>query len=294
MPRWLIALIVVSSCTGTAASLMEFGIEGFGVVSTPSNEIRASISADGRDIVWGSTDRRGGAGGWDLWRASKREGRWADPRPLQLNSSANDFDPFLSSDDRWLFFFSNRSGGLGGDDLYRAPRLPDGGFGPAENLGPAVNSAGNEWAPTLSPDGQRLMFASDGLPGAGRHDLFVARWNGRAFVEPRPVPGINTRKDEFDAAWIDEGKAIVFARSDDVDKAPVQLFLAQCNGTSYQAAHPLALSFNSASSVTLGPMVDLSKPGELLVSGMAHAPRAGQLDIYRLRTPIASGETGCL
>ena len=46
--------------------LSEFGIEGMGVVSTPHSEVRASVSPDGRRIVWGSTDRAGGAGGWDL------------------------------------------------------------------------------------------------------------------------------------------------------------------------------------------------------------------------------------
>ncbi|MFS8138158.1 MAG: TolB family protein, partial [Thermomonas sp.] len=94
-----------------AQTQSEFGIEGFGVVSTPHSEIRASISPDSQRIVWGSTDRPGGAGGWDLWQATRIEGRWSDPRPLALNSSANDFDPIFSADGRWLYFFSNRAGG---------------------------------------------------------------------------------------------------------------------------------------------------------------------------------------
>lgn len=285
---------VLAAGAASAAALQAFGIEGMGVVSTPESEVRATVSPDGRRIAWGSTSRKGGPGGWDLWIADRRDGRWTDARPLPVNSPANDFDPLFSADGRWLYFFSNRDGGFGGDDLYRAEVLADGGFGPASNLGPGVNGKGDEWAPTPSRDGTRLLFASDGFGGAGRHDLFVARWDGAAFVDPRPVSGVNTAADEFDAAWLGDGRALVFARSDNVDEAPIRLLLAQCDGGAYVDPRPLDLAFNSADGYTLGPVVDASKPTELLVSGSAKAPHAGRMDIYRLRAPAASGEDGCV
>ena len=294
MKRRAIALALSLLCGAACAALSEFGIEGMGVVSTPHSEVRGSVAPDGRRIAWGSTDRGGGAGGWDLWQATQRDGRWVDPQPLAINSPANDFDPAFSADGRWLYFFSNREGGFGGDDLYRAEVLPDGGFGMAENLGPGVNGKGDEWAPTPNADGSRLLFASNSFGGAGRHDLFVARWDGEAFSTPSPVPGIDSTADEFDAAWLGDGRAIVFARSDDVENAPIRLLLAQCDGHAYADAQPLALSFNTADGATLGPVVDLSKPGELLVSGAAKAPRAGKMDIYRMRAPAATGRDGCL
>lgn len=276
-----------------AAFLAEFGIEGMGVVSTPASEVRASISPDGQRIVWGSTDRAGGAGGWDLWQATLKQGRWQDAQPLRVNSKANDFDPAFSADGRWLYFFSNREGGLGGDDLYRVAVRGEGGFGAVENLGPGVNSKGDEWAPAPSPDGAALMFASDGFGGSGRHDLFVARWDGAAFGGRKPVPGVNTRNDEFDAAWLDAGRAIVFTRSTNSDDQPMQLFLAQCDGKRYADAAPLKLSFNTAEAWTLGPAIDWNKPGELLVTGQAKAPKAGKLDIYRMKAPAVTGKPGC-
>jgi hypothetical protein len=279
---------------GTAAAwLSEYGIEGMHVVSTAANEVRASVSPDGQRIVWGSTDREGGAGGWDLWQARLVDGRWQDARPLPLNSAANDFDPMFSADGEWLYFFSNRDGGHGGDDLYRAPVRGD-GYGAALNLGAAVNTAGDEWAPTPSRDGRHLLFASDGHGGEGGHDLFVARWDGAAFVQPRPVAGVNTAADEFDAAWLDDGAGIVFARSDDPRSAPVQLQLARCDGRTYVDDRPLALSFNTAGATTIGPVVDWNKPGELLVTGIARAPRAGGFDIYRMKAPVVDGEGGCV
>lgn len=276
-----------------AAFISEFGIEGMGVVSTRASEIRGSVTPDGQRIVWGSTDREGGAGGWDLWQATLKDGRWQDARPLPINTQANDFDPLFSADGRWLYFFSNRPGGVGGDDLYRAAVLAGGGFGKAENLGPGVNSRGDEWAPTPSRDGQHLLFASDGFGGSGRHDLFVARWDGRAFVQSQPVPGVNTKADEFDAAWLGDGKSLVFARSTDAATQPIQLLLAHCDGSRYAGIAPLKLSFNTADGTTLGPALDWNKPAELVVTGSAKAPRAGKMDIYRMKAPNAEGKAGC-
>jgi len=303
--RGLIAAIAVSLLCGPAAAqladaylpeirLSEYGIEGMGVVSTRDNEVRASVSPDGQRIVWGSTDRNGGPGDWDLWQASLRDKRWTDPRPLPINSPANDFDPAFSADGRWLYFFSNRAGGRGGDDLYRAAVRSDGSFGAPENLGSGVNSAGNEWAPLSSVDGRWLLFASDGFGGAGRHDLFVARWDGKAFVDPQPVPGVNTAADEFDAAWLDGGNALVFARAQNVETQPIRMYVAQCDGKAYSNIAPWSLSFNTAEGATLGPVVDVSKPSEILVSGSARSPKAGKLDIYRTLAPASRGKTGCL
>lgn len=289
----LLAGAVMAGSAAAAPPLQPYGIEGMGVVSTPASEVRASVSADGQRIAWGSTDREGGAGGWDLWQARRVDGRWQDARPLPFNSAANDFDPVFSADGRWLYFFSNREGGFGGDDLYRVELRAD-GFGEPVNLGPAVNTAGDEWAPTPSLDGRALLFASDGHGGAGGHELLVASWDGEAFVDPRPVPGVNTGADEFDAAWLGNGRALVFARSAHVESQPVRLWVAQCDGAAYADAEPLAVAFNDAEGTTLGPVLDRHRPGELLISGRAKAPRAGGIDIYRIRTPKVTGQPGCL
>ncbi|HZX78986.1 TolB-like protein [Lysobacter sp.] len=289
----VVAVVGIALSGPASAFLSEFGIEGMGVVSTKASEIRGSVSPDGQHIVWGSTDREGGAGGWDLWRARLKDGRWQDAKPVSVNSVANDFDPLFSADGKWLYFFSNRPGGQGGDDLYRAAVRDDGSFGPAENLGRGVNTRGDEWAPTPSRDGTRLLFASDGHGGAGGHDLLVARWDGKAFVQPTPVAGVNSKADEFDAAWLGDGRTLVFARSQDPATQPVRLFVAHCDGARYDDIAPLKLSFNTEDGTTLGPAVDWNKPGELLVSGTAKAPRAGKLDVYRMKAPTAEGKAGC-
>jgi hypothetical protein len=267
-------------------------MEGVGVVSTRDTEIRASVSPDGGTIVWGSPDRAGGPGGWDLWQARRVDGRWQRPAPLSVDTPANEFDPMFSADGRWLYFFSNRAGGFGGDDLYRAPVSSD-AIGDAVNLGAGVNTRGDEWAPTPSRDGRRLLFSSDGHAAAKRHDLLVATWNGHAFADAKPVPGIARDADEFDAAWLADGDALVFARSADAASKPIRLYVATCHAKRYGDIAPLAVAFNTEEGWTLGPVVDWNRPTEMLVSGAAPSPKAGKLDIYRVLTPTLKGDGSC-
>ncbi len=295
--RWpWLTLAASLLCAPPASALSEFGIEGMGVVSTPADEARATVAPDGRRIVWSRRDRSGGpsAGGWELWQATLRDGRWREPQRLPFDSPHDERDPFFSADGHWLYFVSDRPGGQGGNDLYRVALQADGGFGAPENLGAGVNTGGDERAPTLSLQGTRLLFASDGHGGAGGHDLFVARWNGTAFEHPRALPGVNSADEESDGAWLGDGRALVFARAPRGAEAPMRLLLAQCGAGGYAAAEPVALSFNGEHDTTRGPVVDASRPGELLVSGQAAAPRAGGLDLYRMRAPAATGGNACV
>lgn len=262
---------------------------GSGVVSTGAVEIRASISADGEWIAWGSTDRPGGPGGWDLWLARRDGDQWKDPVPLAVDTPSNDFDPLFSADGQWLYFFSNRPGGLGGDDLYRVS-FRDGTTGEAENLGPGVNTAGDEWAPTPSRDGRTLLFASDGHGGAGRHDLFQARWDGAKFADPVGL-AVNTAGDEFDAAWLDDGRTLVFARAPDLEADPIRLWHARCDGDGWVDAAVWDLPLNAVDGNTLGPVAD---GRTVLVSGVDPEAHVGKLDIYRVDGPPIRGRRGCV
>lgn len=282
------ALFVVGVPATSAAQLSEYGIEGMGVVSTRASEAHASVSPDGRHIVWAS-DRDGG---WDLWQATLDGNRWTEPRPLPVNSRASDLAPAFSADGRWLYFASDRSGGHGGHDLYRAPVRDDGRVGKVQSLGRTVNTAGDERAPMPHRGGAHLLFASDGHGGAGGFDLFVASIDGASFGAPAPVPGINTRADETGGAWLVDDTALVFTRQADASRSRLQV--ARCDGRRYRDAAPLALSFNTDDAWTVGPALDWHAPGELLVSGVAKSPRAGQIDVYRMRAPTATGTPGCI
>src|SRR3546814_8042413 len=152
---------------------------------------------------------------------------WSSPTPVSFNSPGRDFDPAFSADGRFVYFCSDRSGGIGKDDLYRVAVMRA-GFGAPENLGPRVNSAENEYAPMLSPDGRLLLFSSDRPGGAGRHDLYPARAQGRGFVTVAPLAGaINPAADEFDASFLADSRTLVFARAPSMQDARVDLFAAE-------------------------------------------------------------------
>lgn len=104
--------------------------------------------------------------------------------------------PSISPDGKYLYFVSDAVGGYGGKDLFRA-RVMGNDFGPMENLGPDINTPGDEMFPYVR-DSVTLYFASDGHPGMGGLDLFKAtldstgKWN----VENMKAP-INSAGDDF-------------------------------------------------------------------------------------------------
>jgi Tol biopolymer transport system component len=93
-----------------------------------------------------------------------------------VNSSANEGCPFIAKSDLTLYVVSTRGDGFGGQDIYVSHRdsIYD-AWGPLQNVGPGVNSAGNEMCPTLTIDGHRLYFVSDRPGGYGKQDLYLSR-----------------------------------------------------------------------------------------------------------------------
>lgn len=283
-PLSLLALSLSLLSAPGAMALSEFGIEGMGVVSTKANEAQGTIAPDGKRIIWAS-DRPGGAGGWDLWQATLRDGRWQDAAPLALNSASDEVDPFFSHDGAWLYFASNRDSGRGGFDLYGVMIREDGSFGAVLAMPVTVNTAADERRPAVRPDGQVLLFARNGKGTQGGFDLFVATAQGRGFNAATPLPApLNSAADELGGDWLGNDGALVFTR---VAGGHSQVWQVGCDYGA--AAVPLGVSFNTADGQTGAPVVDASKPSELVVAGEARSPRAGGLDLYRLRTPAVAG-----
>lgn len=105
--------------------------------------------------------------------------------------------PAYSPDGEELYFASNRPGGFGGIDLYKATKLANGDFGNPVNLGPTINTPGNEMFPRMAPDG-KFFFASDGHPGYGKLDLFVAENDASGTQVIKNLgQNINSKDDDF-------------------------------------------------------------------------------------------------
>ncbi|MBH1737536.1 PD40 domain-containing protein [Stenotrophomonas maltophilia] len=253
-----------------------------GIASTQHDEIRLTLSPDGNTALWFSRNRPGGPGGYDIWISHREGDRWRPATPVPFNTPGRDFDPAFSADGHVVYFCSDRAGGQGGDDLYRVSMGSDGRFGEPVNLGPAVNSAADEFAPMLSPDGRTLLFSSDRAGGAGGHDLYSAAMIGGVAQPARPLAGdLNTAAQEFDATFLGDGRTVVFARAQDFGSAPVRQFIAYERGGRYDAGHALPSPVNAPSGDSYGAMLDGSRRDTLTYS----ARRAGGegLDLYRVR-----------
>lgn len=122
------------------------------------------LSADGLTLYFvrgkAGDDANGGA---DIVFSRRAYDGWSAPQELtSVNSDADDLGPEISADGLALYFYSNRNGGEGGYDLWVARRIDElADFSAPENLGPAVNSAYNEYGPALCADGSTLYFSSN-------------------------------------------------------------------------------------------------------------------------------------
>lgn len=105
--------------------------------------------------------------------------------------------PAVSPDGEWLYFASDMPGGKGGLDIWRV-RLTAAGLGGVENLGEPINTPGDEMFPTFRPNGD-LYFSSNGHPGLGGLDIFIARYdkNSRKVVLEHPGYPLNSQADDF-------------------------------------------------------------------------------------------------
>lgn len=172
-------------------------------VNSNENEGAQTISADGRWLVFTGCGRADGFGSCDLYLSAFKNGQWSEPINLGegVNSGSWESQPSISADGQWLYFVSNRKGGKGKMDLWRAQNggisqqgIPQ--FGMAVNLS-ELNTPENDFSPSLHADGTTLYFASEGWPGMGGSDLYVAHLTGNHFSEPVNLGyPLNTSRNE--------------------------------------------------------------------------------------------------
>jgi hypothetical protein len=292
--RWIAAVLATTALTanqGVAAAVSSQEVQWIGepavvapgVISTDFREVRATVSPNGKWMLWGSSNRPGGAGSYDIWMSQLVAGQWSAPAAVPFNTKDKEFDPAFSPDGRWVYFFSSRPGGLGGDDIYRVPVVGE-NFGAAQHLGAEINSAGNEWAPTLSPDGRTLIFSSDGRGGQGRHDLFIAQLTNGHWSKAQPIPGaINSPGDEFDAAFLSDSAFLVYSHSPDLENEPVTLNISARGAAGY--ARGTVLPFSSKFLYAYGPEIDWHDRSVLYFAGVPIGSKASA-DIYEIRYRI--------
>lgn len=191
-----------------------------GDINTDQNEGAQNISQDGQWLIFTGCNFAEGMGSCDLYISYLTPDGWSSPENLgrNINSDAWESAPSLSPDKRDLYFSSNREGGYGSSDIYVSHRMANGRWTQAENLGPEVNTAGNESCPFIHSDNQTLYFTSNGHLGYGGDDLLMTK-KGPKSIWSKPVNlgyPINTIENEGSLVVAADGKTAYYAsdRSD--------------------------------------------------------------------------------
>jgi outer membrane protein OmpA-like peptidoglycan-associated protein len=122
---------------------------------------------------------------------------WTKIRDIRINNEYyNVTTPSLSPDGKRLFFASDKPGGFGGSDIYYS-QFKDGYWSDPVNLGPHINTKGNESYPFVTFSGE-ILFSSDGHPGLGGKDIFFSRFSDSAWLAPIHIDApINSQYDDF-------------------------------------------------------------------------------------------------
>ena len=130
-------------------------------------------SLDCTGTIYFSAFLERGRGKGDLYRARRSATGWAvDNLGPTINSEHEEWDPFVAPDGRYLLFASDRPGGVGKVDIYVSYRQSNGEFGRPINVGPPINSPGNDVAARVTPDGRVIFFDR---PTAKEQDVYWAR-----------------------------------------------------------------------------------------------------------------------
>lgn len=191
-----------------------------GNINSNLNEGAQNISQDGKWLIFTGCNFPDGYGSCDLYISYLTPDGWSLPENLggKVNTENWESAPSLSADKRDLYFASRRPDGFGGSDIYVCHLLPNGKFGQPENLGPEVNTPGDESCPFMHADNQTLYFTSNGHPGYGGDDLFVVRKGPKGkWSQPKNLGyPINTIENEGSLVITADGKTAYYAsdRSD--------------------------------------------------------------------------------
>lgn len=174
-------------------------------VNSHLNEGAQTISADGTLLFFTLCNHPDGFGSCDIWFSRLLNGAWTPPRNADrpLNTAAWEGQPSLSAFGDVLYFSSNRPGGKGNKDLWKAELKgwrPDGlpVWGDPVNLGDSINTPGDEISPFIHPNGRDLFFSSDYWPGFGGFDLFRSSIKPDGTMTKAENMGypVNTRENE--------------------------------------------------------------------------------------------------
>lgn len=146
-------------------------------LNSVQNEGAQTLSSDGSYMFFTGCNRQGGLGSCDIYFSAYNNGKWSEPADIggPVNTNKWESQPSISADGKTLFYSSSRPGGLGGKDIWFSRLNSKNLWSDPVNMGPSINTDGDEMSPFIHFDGRTLYFASDGRIGMGGFDLYMSR-----------------------------------------------------------------------------------------------------------------------
>ncbi len=182
------------------------------VVNNPYHDSNLALSADGSTLFLFKDD-----GGGDIFFSERQPGgEFGPPAPMPgiINSSFEEKSVTISVDEKTLYFSSNRPGGFGGLDIYRATKDSKGEWTNVKNLGPTINTEMDDDGPFIDYDGVTLYFSSKGRKGMGGFDVFKTTLDLKTNEWSEPFNlgyPINTPDDDIYIVFSKDGKRAYYS-----------------------------------------------------------------------------------
>lgn len=175
-------------------------------INTTSHDSNLAMSADGKILLICSDKGNG-----DIFYCERQpDNTWGSPKPLpgNINSEYEEKSATLSRDQKTIYFSSNRPGGFGGIDIYKATKDSKGNWGTVKNLGPSINTEANDDAPFIDYDDKTLYFSSESHKGMGGYDIFKSVMDAKgAWSQPENMGyPINTPDNDIFYVHTKDGK----------------------------------------------------------------------------------------
>lgn len=179
------------------------------------NEGGASLTLDNKVMYLTICNVKGGFGSCDVWSTTNKEGKWLMMQNLGsgVNDSTWQSQTSVSNNGRTVYFSSDRAGGFGGKDIYRIEKDSMGYWSMPINLGPKINTSGDEKSPFIHTDDKTLYFSSNGQLTLGGFDIYYARKDSlNEWQKPENIGSpINSEHDDLGFFVSTDGKNGYFA-----------------------------------------------------------------------------------
>lgn len=201
-------------------------------INEPEHTATVNVSADGQTLYVYRDDN--GVG--NIYESKLVGETWTEMKIMGGGINSNHWETHLavSVDNQTAYFVSNRPGGLGGRDIYRVRRLPNGEWSKGENLGSKINTPYEEDAVFITPDGKTLYFSSEGHNSMGGFDVFYSDYDEENDEWSSPVNigyPINTTDDDVFFVTSADGRRAYYSSIKETGYGEKDIYMVKLPGT---------------------------------------------------------------